>query len=295
MSRKDNRIQNLLNEYRRIQNTAGNKPDWAVHKRTNPTELVHCTIPFVGHNYFLQTKKIFVYASAENLSTYDQKHLDHWEGSWLDDNAQAENRHRKCFNEFNLKEFFPHVHIAPMNNGCLATAVYYLAYKMGNVGEICPREFYETIAFANYGKFSIETEQQHAERHNAAGADLAKRNIDYASNLSLLEASHPFIKADLENLQPDIIILPASVYKADRKFIDTYKGNAQIIPIYQMNVSVINRIIAKHFSKYTIEQMPTSVKTWYDHLNKCGMVNKSKLNYLAVFTYLDEIIIKMID
>lgn len=294
MSESDARIQNLLNEYRRLQNVAGNEPGWAVHKRTQPKELVCCTIPFVGHNYFLQSKKIFVYASAENLSTYDLKHLDHWKGNWLDDNAQAENRHRKCFSEFDLEEFFPHVHIAPMNNGCLATAVYYLAHKLGMVGEMCPREFYETISIANYGKYSIETEQQRAERLSIAGHDLAKSNIDYASNLSLLESSHPFIKADLENLQPDIIILPASVYKADREFIDAYKGNALIIPIYQMNVSVINRIVAKQFSKYALEQIPTAVKIWYDQLNKGGMVNKSKANYLAVFTYLDEIIAKMI-
>jgi hypothetical protein len=290
MSVIDSRIQKLLAEYRNQQNTTGNQPTWAVHKRTRPTELVRCTIPFVGRDYFFQSKRLLVYASAENLSTYDQKHLDYWEGSWLDDDTKAENRHRKCFDEFNLDDFFPHVHIAPMNNGCLATAVYYLAYRLGLVGETCPRDFYETIAIANYGKYSIETERQHAERLNLIGQDLSKSNIDYASNLSLLEASHPFIKADLENLQPNIIVLPASVYKADRNFIDTHKGNACIIPIYQMNVSVINRILSKRFSKYAVEQLPTSVKLWYDHLEKGGMVNKSKLNYLSVFTYIDEIV-----
>lgn len=293
MNRTDSRIQNLLNEYRRLQNAVGNEPDWAVHKRTKPTELVRCTIPFVGRDYFLQSKRILVYASAENLSTYDQKHLDHWEGSWLDDDTKAENRHRKCFDEFNLDDFFPHVHIAPMNNGCLATAVYYLTYKLGLVGDVYPREFYETIAIANYGKYSIETEQQHAERLNVTDKSLAKSNIDYASNLSLLESSHPFIKADIELLHPDIIILPGSAYKTDREFVDTYKGNARIIPIYQMNASVINRIIAKRFTKCSIEKLPTSVKLWYEHLEKGGMVNKSKLNYLSVFTYIDEIIGEM--
>ena len=288
----DDVVQQLLCEYQKFQDALGNAPDWAVHKRTQPTELVRCTIPFVGKNYFLQAKKILVYASAENLSTYDRKHYDHWEGSWLDDDAKAENRHRKCFDEFDLDDFFPHVHIAPMNNGCLATAVYYIAYKLGLAGNICPRDFYETIAVANYGKYSIETAQQHAERLNIPGQDLAKSNIDYASDLSLLEASHPFVKADLEILQPDIIILPTSVYKADRKFIDAHKGNACIITIYQMNAGVINRTIAHdpRFYQYKTEDLPVSVRGWYDHLTKGGMVNKSKRNYLSVFSYLDEII-----
>lgn len=50
MSNVDNMVQELLREYQRIQNVIGNQPEWAVHKRTNPTELVHCTIPFVGKN-----------------------------------------------------------------------------------------------------------------------------------------------------------------------------------------------------------------------------------------------------
>lgn len=286
----DNTVQKLLYEYRRLQGLLGNNPDWAVHKRTKPTELVHCTIPFVGKNYFAQTKRILVYASAENLSTYDRKHLDYWEGSWLDDDSKAENRHRKCFDESNTADFFPNVHIAPMNNGCLATAVYYLTLKCGFVGDSTPREFYEKISIANYGKYSIETEQQNAERLNIIGQKLSRSNIDYASNLSLLEASHPFIKADLELLRPDIIILPGSVYKADRKFIDAHKGDARVIGICQMNTGVINRTIAPNprFPQCELELLPASVKLWYDHLEKDGMVNKSKHNYLSVFSYLDD-------
>lgn len=289
MSNVDNMVQELLREYQRIQNVIGNQPEWAVHKRTNPTELVHCTIPFVGKKYCLQSKRILVYASAENLSTYDSKHLDHWSGSWLDDDAQAENRHRKCFDESEPTEFFPNVHISPINNGCLATAVYYIAYKLGLAEDSSPREFYETIAIANYGKYSIETEQQYADRMNITGQNLAKSNIDYASNLSLLEASHPFIKADLDILKPDIIILPTSVNKADHKFIAAHIGNVRIIPIYQMNAGVINRIIAPAMrsSQYTVEQLPTTIRCWYDHLKKGGMTNKSKQNYLSVFNYLD--------
>ena len=286
----DNAINRLLSEYQKIQDSNGTVPDWAVHKRTNATELVRCTIPFIGKEYFEQIKRILVYASAENLSTYDQMHYDHWEGNWLDDNEKAENRHRRCFEEFNLDDFFPHVHIAPMNNGCLATAVFYVSHKLGLAGDSTPREFYETIAIANYGKYSIETEQQRAERLNIVGQGFAKSNIDYAGNLELLEASHPFIKADLEALKPDIIILPGSVYKADRRFIDANKGDARVIPINQMNAGVINRIIAKRYSRCAIEQLPPAVRCWYDHLEKGGMVNKSKLNYLSVFTYLDEVV-----
>ena len=128
MNTYDTIVSNLLEAYREI--SKNNTPNWAVHKRRFPDELVKPTIPFVGKHYLEQPKKILVYASAENLADYYSGNIKYCDRYWLDADATAEQRHRKCFDDplFQDKEnpFFPHVHISPMNNGCLATAVYYI-------------------------------------------------------------------------------------------------------------------------------------------------------------------------
>lgn len=168
----------LLERYRKIQADNVNKPDWAVHKCTDAKSFVRCTIPFVGKNYSSQSTKILVYASAENLAWYTST------DDLLDYDEKAENRHRIRFEATKASpNFFPNVHIKPMNNGCLLTAVYYIAQKLGLVGDVSPQEFYEMIAVANYGKYSIETEQQKSFRKTQTTETRAsKRNIDYAKN-----------------------------------------------------------------------------------------------------------------
>jgi len=278
----------ILKAYRELRNK--NTPEWAVHKR-NSDELVIPTIPFVGKNYHEQPKKILVYASAENLADYWKGNDKHWVGDWLDDDKQAENRHRKCFDDpaFQYDPFFPHVHIGPMNNGCLATAVYYIASKLYQVSFDNPRKFYETIAFGNYGKYSIETELQRSKRLGIEETG-GKANIDYARDKDLLAASHAFIAADLETLKPDCIILPKGMYDVDSDFIDKHKGSAIIVPINQVNTRVINLHIAPKFSHYNKTSLSPSVLTWYEHLSQDGMNGKNKANYLSVFTYLDHVL-----
>ena len=90
-----------------------------------------------------------------------------------------------------------------MNNGCLAIAVYYIASKLYKTNESCPRDFYETIAFGNYGKYSIETEFQKSKRGFNYGNE--KKNINYAGNAALLMESHKYIQQDIETLKPDYI------------------------------------------------------------------------------------------
>ena len=286
-------VERLLHAYRDILTEKQNSPDWAVRKRNNPNELVRPTVPFVGKHYAEQKKKILVYASAENLADYYVGNTKYWVGDWLDDDAQAENRHRKCFDDptYQSDPFFPHVHLGPMNNGCLATAAYYIVNRLYQREFESARDFYETISFGNYGKYSIETELQRSKRMGQEpGA--SKANIDYAGDKELMSESHSFIKADLEVLEPDCIILPKAMYNADREFIIKYSKGALIIPIYQINTSVINRIIAKAFPQYDIGKLPKSVRRWYDCLHKDGMKGKSKENYLSVFTYLDHVIEK---
>lgn len=289
MNSYEQKTTKLLAKYEEIM--AKKSPDWAVRKRNSTSELVRCTIPFVGKNYEAQEKKILVYASAENLSGYYPGNKG-WEGDWLDDDEQAENRHRRCFERENTAaDFFPHVHLQPMNNGCLATAVYYIANKLLNVSAKTPCEFYETIAFANYGKYSIETKKQRSLRlKDETGGSGA--NIDYAGRKELLEISHDFISADISELKPDFIIIPKSIYDADKVFIDSVKGDAVIVPIYQINAGVINRHIAKSFDKYDEKGLSADVRTWYNAMEKDGMGkgSKTKENYLAVFSHLDDVI-----
>jgi len=283
-------VDDLLSLYRSILTTKDNSPEWAVHKRTRPNELVRPAIPFVGKYYSAQENKILVYASAENLAGYYCGNTKFWVGDWLDIDSLAENRHRKCFDDANLSDaFFPHVHIAPMNNGCLSTAVYYIATTLYGIGSLVPRAFYETIAFGNYGKYSIETELQKSQRLGLSAVS-SNANIDYAGNKDLLAQSHDFVRADLETLKPDCIIMPASMYKADKFFIDEVRGHAIVVPIYQINSGVINRTIARKYPARDISTLTPPIRHWYEHLHQAGMTGKSKEKYLSVFTYLDYVL-----
>lgn len=180
--------QELLRRYKDIMDKRGNKPDWAVHRvdkdgnRTN--ELIPCTIPFVGKYYAEQPVKVLVYASAENLRTYkggvpllgDDVNGNKIDGIEIPKEAKnVYNRHRAAFDYWDdwnklgngtSERFFPYVHLGPMETGCLATAAYYIMQRlyahhgMDFDKSMQPREFLETIAFANFGKYSIETEAQ---------------------------------------------------------------------------------------------------------------------------------------
>ena len=287
MNKTERLTRELLSLYDGIMQNEENLPEWAVRKRQQPAERVKCTIPFVGKKYSLQKNKILVYASAENLSGYYLGNDKEWKGDWLDNDIQATNRHRFCFECTNLQgPFFPHVHLQPMNNGCLSTAVYYIANKLLNISSTSPRDFYETIAFGNYGKFSVETAFQRSMRLGAT-INKEKSNIDYAKKADLLKASHDFIRADINVLSPNYIILPSTIYQRDKTFIDSIKGDSVIIPIYQMNAGVINRHISKRFPPYETDALPKSVRLWYDALEQDGMTGKSKNHYLSVFSYLN--------
>lgn len=273
----------LLERYRRIGKEC--EPDWAVHKR-NMDGIVKATIPFIGKHYVQQTKKILVYASAENLAGYRKSKPDWWKGDPLDNDLWAENRHRRSFEEWNKgnEGFFPNVHIAPMNDGRLATAGLYIVWKLFGLEFNTPGEFYESIAFANYGKYSIETAQQRGER---LGQETRKSraNMDYAGNSELMSVSHKLIQADLDVLKPDCIIMPKTMYWADKAFVDAHRGEAIIVPISQMNSRVINCHISRMYSPYEMERLPLTVQKWLVKLEKAE-------KYLSVFGYLDHVIDK---
>ena len=262
----------LEKEYENIFNSKDGKPNWAFRKNDNPEEIIHCTIPFVGKNYTKQSKKVLLYASAENLMYYK-----HREKCWYDlaDDEFAKNRHRKCFDKAAAegKEFYPSVHIAPIQDGSLALATMYIYSRIIKDVELKPTEFLENIALANYCKFSIET--------NSA-------NIDYANDFNKLKELRKYIEADIGILNPDFIIMPKKIYDTERVFINSIKGNATIIPINQINASVINRHIARRNERYDKDKLTPAMLEWYNHLGKNGITGKTKENYLSVFSYLDK-------
>ena len=258
----------LLKIYTQIFASKKNEPEWAMHKATagHTQELIHCPIPFVGKEYARQKVKILLYASAENLTGYD---------GYLDDDQYAIHRHRNFFERStsNPDTFFPNVHIQPINDGCLPIVALYLYLQFHTIDEIMPAEFLERISLANYCKYTIQSSSQ---------------NQDYATNKDYLEHSHEYIKADIETLNPDYIIIPKMIYWTDCEFIDKIKGNAKAIPIYQMNARNINLRIKKHPQK-DLAELPPFLCQWYNRLEANGIKGKTKENFLSVFSYLDEV------
>lgn len=288
----------LLKAYDTIFSDTEIAPLWAVHKRNYPAELVRPTIPFVGKQYEDQNIKILIYASAENLSDYWKGNDKHWPGDWLDDDTVAANRHRICFDNVSMQNNrkLPYVHCGPMEDGGLLTAAMYLASKLrgGRIDE--PRKFYETIAFGNYGKFSIETELQRTIRSNPELTSeeklqlkkkLNRCNIDYATMLKYLKSSGKYIQTDIDIFAPDYIIMPNM---EDNGFIDSIKGNARIIRINQMNGTVVNNMApnkrnkyCSKYAQYDVNALPVAIKYAYESIRGINLEN-----YRYVFDYLDK-------
>ena len=262
-------MENQLHElYTSIFASRKNEPNWAMHKAASghTQKLIHCPIPFVGKDYPQQKTNILLYASAENLTGYN---------GYLDDDQYAIHRHRNFFEHSisNSDTFFPNVHIQPINDGCLPIVALYLYLQFHTIDEIMPAAFLERISLANYCKYTIQSSSQ---------------NQDYATNKNYLEHSHEYIKADIEILKPEYIIIPKIIYWTDQEFIDQVKGNAKVIPIYQMNARNINLRIKKYPQK-GLAELPLVLGRWYNRLEANGIKGKTKENFLSVFSYLDEV------
>ncbi len=275
-------INKLIEQYRIFFAEQSPEPRWAVHKigTGKSEELVHCTVPFIGNEYESQNTKILLYASAENLSTYQYR-----DDGYLDDDCFAINRHRFYFDHSvsNNNRFYPNVHIQPITDGGLALTALYIYSKFQGVDCFTPAEFLEKICFANYCKYSIQINKNQR----------FARNIDYAGDLEYLSYSHKYIESEIKLLQPDIIIIPKTIYNTDRTFIDSIKGAAKIIPIYQINSKNINIRIKKYPPMNTKVLTPVLLD-WWQHLSEGVIKGKTQENFLSVFTYLDEVMANII-
>lgn len=273
-------VEKLKLEYKEIFKKENGQPTWAYHKKSSPKQLIMPTIPFVGKNYFEQPKKVLLYASAENLSHYTKS-----EG-YLDDDDKAINRHRLFFDNSFINDehvFYPDVHIAPIDDGRLAVAAYYLLRKRYKIPQCKPKEFYEKICFANYGKFSAETNS----------------NKDYASKKQKLYASTDYILRDLKILKPDIIIMVKSMLNGGKQR-DVLKSSGlklDIFPIYQITPRNINKYI-KNYNNKNYKHLDDNIKLWFTNLKNNGrgsVTGKTKENYKSLFSYLDSIEVEHIE
>ena len=122
----------------------------------------------------------------------------------------------------------------------------YVYLKFQSIDKILPAEFLERISLANYCKYSIQPDPS------------KPKNLDYAGNPNYLSESHAYVENDIKILKPDYIIMPKTIYWADRDFIDKIKGTAKIIPIYQINARNI-KLAYKRISKI----VNTAVKSCY--------------------------------
>ena len=262
-------MEELLKTYAEIFSKKDDQPDWAVRKINNKEDIVIPSIPFIGKCY--EKTRILLYASVENLNDYDGR---------LDDNNIAENRHRFWFDNYSNR-FFPNFHIEPVSNGALVNIIGYISIKLFPENKFdTPKELLERVAIANFGKFSIRVEAK-------------MKNIDYAGDYKKLFKSFEYVKADLELLRPNILILPERIFRDTRikEMIKSIIPNALIIPIIQITPTTINTKLAKEYIRKPQNEIGI-LNEWHKNIN--GRIKgKIRSNYYSIYTYLDDILEKI--
>ena len=251
--------ENVSSLIKRYQELTKDLPEWAY--QLSPS------IPFVGTKYFESSKRLAVYASAENLSHYERGetpipdyHLD--ERVW--------NRHRAA-REISADRFFPFVHIAPVEKGGLLVAALFVRQLLGEEpDDASPSEFLESLVVANVGKFSIRTG--------------GKSNRDYAGNLRYLRDSLLLFEADLEYLRPDILIIPKTIYRHPRVrgIVQSAVPNVAVIPVPQFNPQVLNMHLQPREARAALlrqELSGSKIEVWIGSLK--GFKREYVYRYLA--------------
>lgn len=230
-------------------------------------------IPFVGNKYQNTEPKILSYASAENLSyAYDKKLQPNTAKIHKLEAKEQFNRAKYFFN--NSNGYFPYVHMAPFNNGSQLFITRHICNKLGyvNIFKNNPYEFIEQISVANPGKFSI--------------ADI--KNIDYASDKEKMSFSIKYIKSDFEQLKPEIVILPKTVFRTINK-IEKWENilneanikNVKFVQIMQLSFFNNFRV------KKQIEKLPVADKGNYLYGEWLEKIDCEKVDINAHFSWID--------
>jgi hypothetical protein len=264
----------LKKKYIELFSAEENRPTWA-KREYGSDNIIHPSIPFVG-KHFKQTR-ILLYASAENLTKNDGS-LDLGEKK-ASECEHVLNRHRAYFEKPAV--LFPNVHIQPLTDGGLVNVIGYVAMKLcPDFHFRTPRELLEGVAFANFGKFTIENGSK-------------KKNADYANDYVKLSASCDYIQADLEILAPEILIMPKAIYghKRIKECIGALLPNVKVIPIFQISHYNINRKDRiKKFSKKEGSKLPV-LNDWHGEFGGI-LKGKTRENFYSFYTYLDEVMKK---
>lgn len=254
---------------------------WYIENSKGERKYVRSAIPFVGKEYFSNPNgcRVLLYASAENLSGY---------ADGIEELSEEYRVHR-CRQSFEASvaagDFFPSVHIQPINDGGLLVVAYQILKRiMGeafekNYGNMQPAEFLEHICCSNYGKFTL---------HVGDG----KTNYDYAGKKRILKLCHAYVKADIDVLKPDIIIMPKSMYEGagqKKSFFEKYFSEEEfkVIPVYQVNSTVVNCHIGSKYIKKNINELTENEMLWHKNLKRV-----SQTNFSSVYSYVDSLPLK---
>jgi len=228
------------------------------------------SIPFIGNNYSEQAMKCLVYASAENLTYLNQEHV--YDINKLK-RKQKFNRHRELSRK---PDHFTKIHLEPINNGSLLIVARYVLARLGydKNYSASPISFLEQISTGNFGKFSIK----------------ADSNQDYASSFSHLRESLDYVLSDIEILQPDILIIPSSIWRfagIHRKLQPQLRSGVKIIKIYQTNRQVIGGHIGQAL-KLMPNFKPASFpfcESWLNKITDTGINRTEMEKYIKWLNY----------
>ena len=261
----------LAEEYSNYFALDKNKPPWAVKKKTKK-ENIHPAIPFVGKSY--ANTRLLLYTDIE-ISTYNEKHLDM---DLFEDDKVALYRRDVVFDSF-----FPNIQIPLVNNGTLLVVAAYILQKMNiQLDYLNPAEFIEQIAIDIFCKFPIRAE--------FLATNLNVSHESYQNDMSRIEYSFKYVEFDLKILQPEILVLPKSIYANPKvkQFLKSIVPRCLILPIYRMNRPTINKVIAKKYQKKYTDFIDNRILYWQYNLDKSLGENRDK--FYSVYTYLDDII-----
>ena len=257
-------FESILFEKYREQFENSKTPSWAFPSQSwdyNKTPLKKPfppSIPFIGRNYHQASKKIVLYASAENLAHYERK--PETVPKFLCD-ERVWNRHREA-NLEGWDKFFPRLHIGPVENGSLLCAVLFICDYLNLDFPKEPNLFLEKLVVGNVGKFSIAVDK--TKEKNGI-------NVDYAGNMNFLGTSLPFFQMDLEILRPDFLILPKTMYTHQevKNAVSTILPEATIIPVPQFNSTVVNIHLKRNEKagfQLANKYRGTTLDEWTNHL-----------------------------
>lgn len=216
----------LLKKYKNIY-SENHPPKWAYDLKP--------PIVFVGDRYTEKKAKVLVYASAENLNAAMQQDDDHPNHKDLKKRENVDNqwiRHRFFYDNFKKEKDNTFIGIMPIDNKSLLLITKYILDRLG-YGQFFSNDLTDLlneISVGNFCKFSIED----------------KKNIDYARDYNKLKYSISYVTADIQTLNPNIVILPQTIHNSIGSDLNRCLSKKKVIKIYQITPLVINVQIAKY-------------------------------------------------